>query len=42
MGEAPVEWLGDLVPVVFESVEGAREVGEVVEVVRLEQLALND
>jgi hypothetical protein len=41
-GEAPVEGLGDLVPVAFEIVEGAGNVSEVVEVVGLEQFALDD
>ena len=41
-GEVPVEWFGDLVPAVFEAVERAGEVGEVVEVVGFEQLALDD
>jgi hypothetical protein len=41
-GEAPVERLGDLVPVVLEGVEGVGELAEVGEVVRLEQLALDD
>ena len=41
-GEVPLEGLGDLVPVVLELVEGAREHGEVLEGVGLEQLALED
>ena len=41
-GEVPVEGFGDLVPVVLEVVQGAGEVGEAVEVVRLEDLALDD
>ena len=41
-GEVPLERLGDLVPVVFELVEGACELGKVLEVVRFEQLALDD
>lgn len=36
-GEAPVERLGDLAPVVLEGVEGVGELAEVGEVVRLEQ-----
>ena len=41
-GEVPLEGLGDFVPVALEGVEGASEGGEVVEVVGLEQLALDD
>jgi hypothetical protein len=41
-GEAPVEGLCDLVVVVLEVVQGAGEVGEVVEVVGCEQFSLDD
>jgi hypothetical protein len=41
-GELPVERLGDLVPAVLELVECAGDLGEVVKVVGLEQLALDD
>src|SRR3990172_10554288 len=41
-GEAPVEGLGDAAPVALEGVEGARDLGEVLEVVGLEELALHD
>ncbi len=41
-GEAPVEGLRGLVPVVFEIVECARDVGEVLEVIGFEHLALDD
>ena len=41
-GEVPAERLGNLVPVVFEGVDGASEFGGVVEVVGLEQFALHD
>jgi hypothetical protein len=41
-GEGPVEWLGDLVVVVLEVVEGAGELGGAVEVVGSQQLALDD
>jgi len=40
--EAPVEGLGDLVPVLFERVERASNVCDVLEVVGLEQFALQD
>src|SRR2546425_13321822 len=41
-GEVPVEWLGDRVVAALELVGGAGEGGGVLEVVRVEQLALND
>ena len=41
-GEVPLEGFGDLVPVAFEGVQGARHVGEILEVVGFEQFALDD